>query len=120
MSTTNHHEGDSMGTGYDDNVQTLVIAALDAAMGKGPWNGDVEGDPISVARPWGVLQTNNEGGYWLDSERTHDDAIATARGCLDQSSGQYAWWPIAILDVENMRVEIVDVAVTVTTREVPA
>lgn len=109
-----------MSTKHDDKVQALVVAALEATMGSGPWNGDVEGDPIGGDRQWGVLQNNNEGGYWLSSERTHDDAIATARACVEQSSGQYAWWPIAILDVENMRVEIVDVAVTITTREVPA
>lgn len=110
----------SHGKGQNNKVQTLVVAALNAAMGKGPWNGDIEGDPLCSTHPWGVLQSNNEGEYWLSSNHTRNDAINTAGACVEQSSGAYAWWPIAILDSENMRVELVDVAVTVTTREVPA
>ena len=70
-------------------------------------------------QPYAVVQSDNEGGMWIAPCRTYDEAIRNAKGCVEQDS-KYAWWPLAILDVENMRVEIVDVAVTVTTREVPA
>jgi hypothetical protein len=103
-------------TEHDERVQSLIVAALTAAMGEGPWSGDIDGDTITTDRPWGVLQTNNEGTYWLAAETTRDQAIATSRACVEQSSGAYAWWPIAIFDTESGAIEIVEVRVVVTTR----
>ena len=100
---------------YDENVQSIVVAALTATMGAGPWNGDVEGDTIGGDRPWGVLQSNNEGDYWLAAEKTREDALNTARACVEQSSGAYAWWPLAILDTESGAIEAVFVKVDITT-----
>jgi hypothetical protein len=70
-------------------------------------------------QPFAVVQSDNESRLWIAPCRTYDEAIRNAKGCVEQDSA-YAWWPLAILDVVNMRVEIVDVAINITTREVPA
>lgn len=99
---------------YDERVQSLIVAALTAAMGAGPWNGDIDGDLITYDRPWGVLQSNNEGRYWLAAESTREDALNTCRACVEQSNGCYAWWPLAIIDTESGAIEVVEVKVDVT------
>lgn len=103
---------------YDERVQSLVVAAFTATWGSGNWPGDIDGDAIGGDRPWGVLQSNNEGGYWLAAEKTREDALNTARACVEQSSGAYAWWPLAILDTESGAIEIVQVQVGITTSTV--
>ena len=100
---------------HNDHVQSLVVAALTSTMGAGEWNGNIEGDTITDDRPWGVLQSNNEGGYWLAAESTREDALNTCRACVEQSSGGYAWWPLAIIDTASGSIEGVFVRVDITT-----
>lgn len=112
-----------------DDLGRLVRLAFERA-GYGMHTDDL--DPIELvpdgdygcpadlaARPWGVLQTNNDGDQWLASEATYEDAIRNCRNCVAQPD-KYAWWPLAILDIERNTAYEVEVDIRIRAVGAPA